>query len=356
MSKVKADLHMHLEETSTIDDLKALLIMCEAQGLGAAAILSYNSIAIYQEGGAFDLLAKETNNDFSQYFSGKIIPSVEMVSTMDDMPSESGKNYEGYRSDIVLYDFDIEKMSKYLNEEELKKAWVDDFNVFSKKCADIGIEVPPIENFVNDFHPLSFVTQWFEMCKQIPGYIDYLEEVFGLKLNTASDLTRNHISNPNGKLFFKQRLFPDVSTVLKIAKEVGAKVCIAHPAYMSKDFDTVDYIETLTDFSRSNPEFQPITHVCGDYMLNTQKDSETIARVAEEKGLKLVCGSDLRLVDQMYYVGPLTNGEKVYYTPTPGFAVAKSVEKGDGTIYIAEENLKEFGDVKDSFGKYNEKE
>ena len=356
MKKVKADLHMHLEETSTIDDLKTLLTMCEAQKLKAASILSYNSIAIYQEGGAFDLLAKETNNDFSGYFSGKIIPSVEMVSTMDDMPSKSGKNYEGYRSDIVLYDFDIDKMSKYLNEEELKKAWVEDFEMFSKKCAEVGVEIPPIETFVNDFHPLSFVTQWFEMCKTIPGYVEYLENIFNIKLNVASDLTRNHISNPNGKLFFKQKLFPDVSTVLKIAKDVGAKVCIAHPAHMSKDFDTTDYIETLVDFSRSDPSFQPITHACGDYMLNTQQDSETIARVAEKKGLKLVCGSDLRLVDQMYYVGPLTNGEKVYYAPTPGFAVAKKVELGDGTISLEENNLKAFGDVKDSYGKYSEKE
>ena len=119
MKKVKADLHMHLEETSTVDDLKTLLVMCETQKLKAASILSYNSIAIYQDGGAFDLLAKETNNDFSKYFSGKIIPAVEMVSTMDSMHSKAGKDYEGYRSDIVLYDFDIEKMSKYLGEEEL---------------------------------------------------------------------------------------------------------------------------------------------------------------------------------------------------------------------------------------------
>ena len=355
MKKVKADLHMHLKETSTIEDLKTLLKMCESQNLKAVSILCYNSIAIYQENGAFDLLARETNNDFSQYFSGKIIPSVEMVSTMDSMPSKNGMDYEGYRSDIVLYDFDIEKMSKYLNENELKKAWVEDFNTFSQRCAEIGIEIPPIENFVNDFHPLSFVTQWFEMCKQIPGYIEYLESVFDIKLNVASDLTRNHISNPNGKLFFKQKLFPDVSVVLKIAKDVGAKVCIAHPAHMSRDFDTADYIETLVNFSRSDPEFQPITHVCGDYMLNTQQECEEIARVAREKGLQLVCGSDLQLVDKMYYVGPLTDGEKVYYTPTPGFAIAKQIELGDGSISLEESTLKEFGDVGEFFGKYSER-
>lgn len=354
--KIKADLHMHLEETSSVDDLKTLLMMCESQKLKAASILSYNSIAIYQENGAFDLLARETNNDFGQYFSGKIIPSVEMVSTIDNIPSKTGKNYEGYRSDIVLYDFDVEKMSKYLNEEELKKAWIEDFNMFSLKCAELGIEIPSIEYFINDFHPLSFVTQWFEMCKTIPGYIEYLESIFDTKLNIASDLTRNHISNPNGKLFFKQKLFPDVSTVLKIAKDVDAKVCIAHPAHMSRDFDTTDYIESLVDFSKSNPDFQPITHACGDYMLNTSQDCATIAKIAKEKGLKLVCGSDLRLVDQMYYAGQLTGGEKVYYTPTPGFAVAKMVELGDGSISMDDSVLKELGDVRDSFGKYSERE
>lgn len=355
MKQVKADLHMHLEESSTIDDLKTLLLMSKNQDLKAVSILSYNSIAIYQKNGAFDLLAKETNNDFSGYFPGKIIPSVEMVSTMENMPSKAGKNYDGYRSDIVLYDFDLKKLSKYLSEEELKKYWIDDFNMFSQKCLEVGVQIPPIEHFVNDFHPLSFVTQWFEMCKQVPGYIEELERIFNVKLNIASDLTRNHISNPNGMIFFKQKLFPDVSTVLKIAKDVGAKVCIAHPAHMSKDFDTADYIETLVDFSKSDPEFQPIKYVCGDYMLNTSHDNKIIAKTAKNKGLKLVCGSDLRLVDKMYYVSPLTSNEKVYYAPTPGFAIAKQVELGNGTISLDDEVLKEFGDIQSSYNKYSEK-
>ena len=352
MTKVKADLHMHLEEKATVDDLKTLLKMSEEQCLKAVSILSYNSIAIYSRGGAFDLLAKETKNDFSKYFSGKIIPAVEMVSTMDNMPSNLGKNYEGYRSDILLYDFDVEKLNKYLGEEELKKAWVEDFNMFSNKCLDMGIKIPSIDNFVNDFHPLSFVSQWFEICKQIPNEIEHLEQVFDCKLNTPSDLTRNHISNPNGKLFFKQKLFPDVSKTLEIAKNVGAKVCIAHPAHMSKDFDTVDYIETLVNFSKSNSAFQPIEYVCGDYMLNTNNDREIIKKTAEKLDVKLLGGSDLRLVEQMYYISPLTNGEKVYYTPTPGFAIAKKVEMGDGEITIDDETINDFTDLKRYYVKY----
>ena len=353
MKLAKADLHMHLEEYATKEDLKKLLQMSEKNQLEAISILSYNSVAIYSNNGAFDLLAKETKNDLREFFSGKIIPSVEMVSTMDNMPSNLGYNYDGYRSDLVLYDFNIKQMNKYLGEEELKKAWIEDFNIFSQKCSEIGIKIPSIDKFINNFHPLSFVSQWFDMCKEIPGYIEKLESIFNIKLNSASDLTRNHISNPNGKLFFKQKLFPDVSAVLRMAKQIGAKVCIAHPAHMSKDFDTADYMDTLVRFSKSNPDFQIIEYAFGDYMLNTQKDNEIVEETAKKLNLKLVCGSDLRLVDKMYYMSHLTNGEKVYYTPTPGFAIAKKVELGDGTLLMNKDYFEDFGDVKSFYAKYS---
>ena len=70
MKLTKADLHMHLEECATKEDLKKLLQMSEKNELEAISILSYNSVAIYSKNGAFDLLAKETKNDLSEYFSG----------------------------------------------------------------------------------------------------------------------------------------------------------------------------------------------------------------------------------------------------------------------------------------------
>ena len=139
MVKVKADLHMHLDEKATVEDLKKLLIMSEQEKLEAISILGFNTISLYLENGAFDLLAKETNNNFAKYFSGKIISSVEMVSTMENMTSQIGKNYCGYRADLTLYDFDLTKMSKYLNEEILKRYWEEDFNTFSSKCLEIGV-------------------------------------------------------------------------------------------------------------------------------------------------------------------------------------------------------------------------
>lgn len=353
MKKVKADLHMHLDDSATVEDLKKLLKMSEKENLESISILGFNSVSLYLENGAFDLLARETNNNFSEYFSGKIIPSVEMVTTIAGMTSHIGEKYNGHRADLTLYDFDLAKISKYLNEDTLKQFWVEDFKLFSETCLNIGIKIPSIENFTNDAHPLSFVTQWFDMCKQTPNKIEQLESIFQIKLNSASDLTRAHISNPNGKLYFKQKLFPEIGEILKIAKQVGAKVCIAHPAHMSKDFDTADYMDTLVRFSKSNPDFQIIEYAFGDYMLNTQKDNEIVEETAKKLNLKLVCGSDLRLVDKMYYVSHLTNGEKVYYTPTPGFAIAKKVELGDGTLLMNKDYLEDFGDVKSFYAKYS---
>ncbi|MBQ7307885.1 MAG: hypothetical protein IJW82_05075, partial [Clostridia bacterium] len=200
--------------------------------------------------------------------------------------------------------------------------WIDDFNKFSELSKNIDINIPSIENFENDYHPLSFVEQ---LMKKYPSIIKEFEKVLNIEIGIASDLTRNHITNPNGKLFFEQKLFPKVSTVLQMAKQCDAKVAIAHPAYMNKLFNTVDYIKSLVEFSKSDGSFKEIEYVCGDYMLNTESDREEIKRTANELNLKLICGSDMRLVEQMFYLGKLSQ-ERVYYKPRPGFSIAKEIE------------------------------
>ena len=199
-----------------------------------------------------------------------------------------------------------------------------------------------IENFENDYHPLSFVEQ---LMKKYPDIIKEYEKVLNIEIGIASDLTRNHITNPNGKLFFEQKLFPKVSTVLQMAKECNAKVAVAHPAYMNKVFDTVDYIKSLVEFSKTDETFQEIKYVCGDYMLNTNKDRDIIKEVAKELNLKLISGSDMRLIEQMFYLGKLSQ-ERVYYKPRPGFSIAKQIETQNGDLKIEKLVLEDFKEFK----------
>lgn len=336
---IKCDLHAHISENASVEDLKMLLTMAEEENVKGLGVLSYNALNIYEPNGIFKQVMNEGINN---YFTGKLISAVEMVCQIDKIPSKNNFDYYGFRADICLYDFDYEKLQKHFSPQVLSKYWEEDFKMFAKLSKDIGIDIPEIENFVNDYHPLSFIDQ---IMKKYPEVIEEFGRILGQTIVISSDLSRNHITNPNGKLFFEQKLFPKVSTILKIAKEVGCKVAIAHPAYMSNLFNTTDYIRSLVEFSRSDDSYQNIEYVCGDYMLNTQKDCQEIDEIANELKIKKICGSDMRLMDQMFYKGVLST-EKVTYKPRPGFAIAKLIETGKGDLLMEEKVLNDFLDLK----------
>ncbi|MBQ7306980.1 MAG: hypothetical protein IJW82_00455 [Clostridia bacterium] len=334
---IKSDLHLHLEENAKKEDLIKLLQMAEKEEVKGLGVLSYNSLDIYAPNGIFCQVLDE---GIKKYYSGKIVSAVEMVCQIDNVISPNNFDYYGYRADVCLYDFDYEKLKKYFLPQTLKQNWIEDFETFKKLSKNLDIEIPSIDNFTNDYHPLSFVEQ---LMAKYPEIIKQFSDVLGIEINIASDLTRNHITNPKGKLFFEQKLFPKVSDILKMAKECNSKVALAHPAYMNKSFDTKDYIESLINFSRSNKDFKEIEYICGDYMLNTQNDRKIIKEMAQKLNVKLICGSDMRLIEKMFYLGELSQ-ERVYYTPRPGFSIAKEIETKNGDLMMKKEVLDEFNE------------
>lgn len=330
---LKCDLHVHIDENADSEVLKKMLTMAENEKVKGLGILSYNSLNIYAPNGIFNQVI---NEGISKYYTGKIISAVEMVTQIDKIPSSINFDYYGYRADICLYDFEYEKLQKYFETDLLKEYWIEDFNTFKKLSHNIGVEIPDISNFVNDYHPLSFVEQ---IQVKYPDIIKQFSDILNIQILVPSDLTRNHITNPKGKLFFEQKLFPKLSTILKIAKDVNCKVAIAHPAYMSNQFNTTDYIKSLVEFSRSDESFKQIEYVCGDYMLNSKEDREEIKNIANELNLKLICGSDMRLLPKMYYKGKLSPNDKIEYQPKIGYAIAKDLEKIDNGDLLMEKSV-----------------
>ena len=338
--KIKGDFHIHLNENGNSKEYIEILKKAEECGCKVIAPLEYNNLTFYKNG-TYDLVKDKIKN----YFTGKVVTAIEFVTTLDkDIKSKLGFNYYGYRSDICLYDFEPQKLLKFINDDKLKEYWLDDFDNFYNKMEMYSFNLPGKEWFVNDGHPLSFVTQY------VNNYLDKndeerkkVQEFFEITLNTPSDLTRKHISSPTGKLFFEQKLFPSLSKVLKIAKEIDAKVCIAHPAHMNNNFDYIDYIDSLVKYSYSKADFKNIEYLCFDYMLNTVKESEDIEKYAKQNNLKLLGGSDMRLLKEMYFINE--NGNKILYEPKPGFAIKESLETNCGDILIEEEVLNDFKDI-----------
>ncbi|MEG1500196.1 MAG: hypothetical protein RR400_03945, partial [Clostridia bacterium] len=325
-----------------------------ANNLKCLGIVGYNNMDTYKTNGSIASIFKTENPH--KYFKGKIITNIEMVVTAKGLTSKiDGFSYYGHRLDILLFDYDpavLEKTS-FFDEKEKEKSWLNDLNKFIEKCELAGIKMPATSDFIYDGLPVNFVSQWFRMFKNDEAYNALVEQKLGRPIISASDLIRNFTTDPSGILFFEQELMPGLPSVLKLAKHLNCKVAIAHPAHMNLRFDYVDYITSLIEYSNSSDEFMPIKYVEADYMLNCLEETEAVVSLAKKLNLKLVGGSDMQCIKEMFYIDPVTN-LKTLYEPKPGFAIKKYLETNNGDILVSEDIIKDLRDVSD-FDIYKKK-
>ena len=289
--KMIADMHVHLYEVPSEKDFFEILDLAEANGVKCLTVLEFNNLNLYKTG-----LWDRVKDKIKDHYSGKLVTGIEFVTTIDNVTSkETGFNYDGYRSDIVLYDFDPAKLMPLFEDKFLAGLWKEDCNTFVQKLNEYGF-YPPKEIFINDGHPASYAKHYLDyLFEHEDERVRFIETFHLQKLDIESDITRNLITNPKGALFFHQKLFPNSSDVFAIAKNIGGHLCLAHPAYMCDEFDTEDYIKTMVDLSKSDPEkFTPITMVTGTYMLDRKADTEVVTRVADELKLKKMPTSDVK--------------------------------------------------------------
>lgn len=329
-----SDLHVHLWEIPSEKDFFELLDLAEANSVKNLVLLEFSNLNFYKYG-----LWDKVKDKIKDHFSGKLITGIEFVSTIDDITSpRTGFEYNGYRSDIVLYDFDPEKLMPYFEDKYLKKLWDEDCKVFIEKLKEHGFTAPK-EIYKNDGHASSFAENYMYYLFDHPEEKQRFMQYFGLsKLEIPSDITRNLMDGCGKPLSYHQKLYTYSSEVFEIAKKVGGRLCLAHPAYMSTDFDTEDYIRVMNDLSKSNPKTRkPFEFVSGPYMLDRAQDTVVIDRVSSELGLTQIPTSDVKTqyrrkvneVDEpvMYCITNL-NGEKtrINYKPRPGFAICPFIE------------------------------
>jgi hypothetical protein len=354
--KMIADMHVHLYDMPSEKDFFEILDMAEQSGVKCLTVLEFNNLNLYKSG-----LWDKVKDKIKQHYSGKLVTGIEFVTTIDDVNSPTtGFNYDGYRSDIVLYDFDPAKLMPLFVDNFLANLWEQDCEIFIQKLNKFGF-YPPKEIFVNDMHPASYAKHYLDyLFEHEDEKVRFVDSFKLPKLDVESDITRNLITNPNGALFFHQKLFPNSSDVFAIAKNVGGHLCLAHPAHMCYEFDTEDYIRTMVGLSRSNPEqFEPITMITGTYMLDRKSDSEVVTRVADELKLKKIPTSDVKTQyrnpetgDPVMYCITNINGknEKIFYKPKVGFAICPWIESylasHNGKIEDMDDFLKSLGEAK----------
>ena len=139
-----ADLHVHLWDIPDGKSFYEILDMAEKNGVKSLTLLEYNNLNLFKYG-----LWDKVKNNISKHYSGKLITGIEFVSTVDDgvKSSKTGFDYSGYRSDIVLYNFNPEDLMPLFDDKYLQRLWVEDCKVFVEKINKFGF-YPPKEIFV----------------------------------------------------------------------------------------------------------------------------------------------------------------------------------------------------------------
>jgi len=123
------DLHIHTNNSDGTCSVKEILEKAEKLGLTYISITDHESCGAYKE---------LEQMDIQQYYNGTIIPGVELKSM-----------YNGRIIDVLGYNIDTDKMSKWLEEFYKDKGHKDIQTKYLKKhcdtCKKLGIKVKPIE-------------------------------------------------------------------------------------------------------------------------------------------------------------------------------------------------------------------
>lgn len=332
--QVIADFHVHLNEIPTEKDFFEILDLAEANGVQCLTLLEFSNMNFFKYG-----LWDRVKDKIKDHYSGKLLTAVECVSTIDDGITRNGYDFSGQRADIVISGFDPADLMPFYDDEHLSKLWNEDLVQFVQQLKKHGFEAP-MDIFKNDCHASSFARQYLEYLNKNPEekkrFMDYFAEQLpkgadrvSPKLEIESDITR-YLMNPGGPMFYHQKLYTNLSDVLRMAKQVGADVSLAHPAHMNTQFDTEDYLRSVVEFSHTSPDFQPVTSTTRNYMLDSREDTAVIDRVSADLGLKQYGASDgkyqYRTPEDKPTMYCYYGNQKILYTPRPGFAIVPWID------------------------------
>ena len=337
--KVKADCHVHIDKHATKEDFVNLLKNAEKNGVKKLIVLEHNNLTIFTNG-VYDQVAN--NEGIGAYYTGQLIPGVEFDVFLDNAAVIDGADYNGYILHIVFAGFDMKKIlnTKWYNPQWVKEQKDKDYDEFIALGKEkFGLEMPPKEYLQN--FPDHFVKALYaymnESEERKQSYAKLLD-LSDAELANGSVFIRNLYGGPTSKLFFQSRTIPTFTDLVKLRKEVGGKIIIAHPAHMYSHFDTKKYLaamQSIPQVYEGEPNFDGIEV---PYFLNTPEETEFLENYANEHNLLKSGGSDFVITPNGKMFFDNKEGERVYFDAQIGNAYAAQYYGKDGTIYV-DENL-----------------
>lgn len=177
------DLHMHTSYSDGTDSLTEILQNCEKKQLSVISITDHNNCDAYFEMEKLKI---------SDYYSGKIIPGIELNTKADGVPIE-----------ILGYNINYKIMNELAKEVYLSpdKRNELEFERLVKKCKDYGIVLD--EDVLEQFDKNDFAS--VAIHKSITNHLENKAKINERSWNSSRDFYRDYMSNPNTPLYVDRK-------------------------------------------------------------------------------------------------------------------------------------------------------
>ena len=215
------DMHTHSNCSDGSDDYVTILKKAEELGLKYMSITDHDNCRVYEQ---------MANDDIKKYYSGKLIPGVEMQAYILGFSIE----LLGYFVDYKVINEEVKKLYKPF--EEINKAELE--RLYSK-CKEVGMifddDILTKYKDSGYYYATEYLHQ--EMRKNIYNKQFVPDEE---SWERESIFFKRHTSNVNSKFYIDESdLVPSVQNVINVIRKAGGYVFIPHIYQYEENADRI---------------------------------------------------------------------------------------------------------------------
>lgn len=257
------DLHTHTTYSDGTWDVKTLLKNAKENGVELLAITDHDTVKAHLE-------LKE--NDYSNYFNGKIIPGAEFDCVFNNAKIE-----------LLGYNFDVEKMNDWIekiyNVEKKVPNLMEEFHLLMNACHKNKIKVDDINYKEGMGWPIDYV---YESIKKYPENKKYFSDK---EWNDIDHFFRCCTCNVDFPLYIDfSYQTPNAKLVSSEIRKLGGKVFLAHLfTYPLRNYE--EYLDSLV-------QENIIDGIETYYSKFTDEQIEFVKNYCENKKLYMSAGTD----------------------------------------------------------------
>lgn len=299
------DLHLHTTYSDGKMQLKDILKLASQNQLDVISITDHDTVDAYQE--------LKNHFLYRDLYKGKIIKGTELA-----------LRYDGTDVHFLVYDYDFEKMKKFISQHFKTKYQINKYSAYEliKKCYKAGLILNE-ENINIDYKKEFPVYKIYKEIMSHEGNSSILPaEVWG----DCSAFIYKYLKVPGSPYYVDLSdfvpAFADVSDELK--ENCGGKIFLAHP------FNYKDRSQTILDGVVKTGLLDGIE--CNHSNLNGSQ-SLYLQEYCKRKKLLMSGGSDYHAKNEPIYIGLGTDDKPISFD-----LIKDWVDKGDNTL-----NEKNFG-------------